>query len=190
MNHHGRKTGSRPIDTNNEEWSDITSVPWALLNRHDTDPTLADIDRLYKEPLEQDVKTNNKQDDHPFLLDSSDNSIRDSSARRFIRPVEGIHRLAQDGLRRNCVSCLDARTSGDSSTPHVIKRCRRMSFEYHADSSLDDLFESCDPKAIDESVRRLIMCQSRRRKVMLQLLLLLKCQATQSEVGVEKKSYK
>ena len=61
-----------------------------------------------------------------------------------------------------------------------------MSFEYHADSSLDDLFESCDPTATDESVSRL-MGQSRRRKVMLQLLLLLKCQATQSVVGVEKK---
>jgi hypothetical protein len=142
--------------------------------------------------MEQDVKATNKQDDHPFLLDSSYNSIRDPSARRFIRPVKDMHQLAQDqdGLRRNCVSCLDARTSDDSPAPHVIKRCRRVSFEYHADSSLDNLFETCDPKAIDESVRRLIMCQSRRRKVMLKLLLLLKCQATQSVVGVEKKSYK
>lgn len=195
MNHHGRRTGSRPIDTSNEEWSDITSVGAVeassakLLDRHDTDPTLAEP--VNKEPLEQDVKTN-KQDDHPFLLDSSDNSIRDSSARRFSRPVEDMHQLAQDGLRRNCVSYSTSiqttRTSDDSSTPHV-QRCRRVSFEYHADSLLDDLFESCGPTATDESVSRL-MGQSRRRKVMLQLLLLLKCQATQSVVGVEKSSKK
>lgn len=139
-----------------------------LLDRHDTNPTptLAEIKTLF----EQDVKTN-KQDDHLFLLDNSDKSIRDTSARRFSRPVKDI-------LRRNCVSMLATRTSDDSFTPHV-KRCRRVSFEYHADSSLDDLFESCDPTAADESVSRL-MGQSRRRKVMLQLLFLLKCQATQS----------
>ena len=193
MKHHGGRTSSRPVDTNNEEWSDITSVDGAVeassaelrLDRHDTNPTptLAEIKALF----EQDVKTK-KQDDHPFLLDSSDNSIRDSSARRFIRPVKDMHQLAQDGLRRNCVSMLATRTSDDSSIPH-IKLCRRMSFEYNADSSLDDLFESCDSTATDESVSRL-MGQSRRRKVMLQLLLLLKCQATQSVVGVEKKSSK
>ena len=145
------------------------------MDRHDTNPTptLAEIKALF----EQDVKTN-KQEDHPFLLDSSDNSIRDSSARRFGRPVKEMHQLAQDGLRRNCVSMLASRTSDDSSIPH-IKRCRRVSFEYHTDSSLDDLFESCGPMFTDESVSRL-MGQSRRRKVMIQLLLLLKCQATQS----------
>jgi len=145
--------------------------------------------------LEQDAKSlkNNKQDDHSVLLDSSDNSIRDSSARRFSRPVKDMHQLAQEGLRRNCVSypasIQTTRTSDDSSTPHA-ERCRRVSFEYHADSLLDDLFESCGPTATDESVSRL-MGQSRRRKVMLQLLLLLKCQAaTQSVVGVEKSSSK
>ena len=157
------------------------------LDRHATNttptPTLAEIKALF----EQDVKTN-RQDEHPFLLDSSDNSIRDSSARRFSRPIKDMHQLAQDGLRRNCVSCLDASTSDNSPAPH-IKRCKRVSFEYYADSCLDDLFESCDPTATDESVSRL-MGQSRRRKVMLQLLLLLKCQATQSVVRVEKKSSK
>ncbi len=205
MNHHGRRTGSRQIDTTNEEWSDITSVDGAVeassaklrLDRHDTNPTptLAEFDLVNKAPLEQDAKSlkNNKQNDHPFLLDSSDNSIRDSSARRFSsRPVKDMHQLAQEGLRRNCVSypasIQTTRTSDDSSTPHV-QRCRRVSFEYHADSLLDDLFESCGPTATDESVSRL-MGQSRRRKVMLQLLLLLKCQATQSVVGVEKPSKK
>ena len=92
MKHHGGRISSRPVDTSNEEWSDITSVDGAVeassaalrLDRHDTKnpaPTLAEIKALF----EQDVKTN-KQDEHPSLLDSSDNSIRDFSARRFGRP--------------------------------------------------------------------------------------------------------
>ena len=95
----------------------------------------------------QDLQSLKKRD--PFLYYSIP-GVRQATVRR--REVD-IHKLAQDGLRRECVSCpASIQTNTESEPVAKVKRCTRVSFECPADLLMEDLMEKHMEKfAADDS---------------------------------------
>ncbi len=132
--------------TANEEWSEIlaaiTETEVSVTSRlAPVDPTPEEEVDVNKALSVQDLRSLKKQD--PFLYYSIP-GVRNAAV-RF--DAVDLDRVAQDGLRRSCISCpASIQTAAFSEEAAVVKvkRCKRLSFECHADLLLEDLIEDDD----------------------------------------------
>jgi hypothetical protein len=129
-----------PVDTANEEWSQILAVgveASTMVRSAPEDPTPVEVD-VNKALSEQDLRSLKQRD--PFLYYSIP-GVREATVR--LKSVD-MHQLAQDGLRRVCASCpasIQTAAASTSETVARVQRRTRISFECPADALVEDLMD-------------------------------------------------
>ena len=123
-----QRNNNSSISTANEEWPEVTAN--RRLSPANPTPKVVEVNSSLSA---QDLKSLKMTD--PFLYNSIP-GVRDATVR--LEHDVDMHQVAQNGLRRQCLSCpAKMQTTSTSEPVAKVKRCTRVSFECHADLLFD-----------------------------------------------------